>query len=267
MKNIHVGGARVSYRVDGGGSGIVLVSGTGGNLHSNWDHLMGHFAPHRSVVRVDYSGSGDTHDNHEVLSIELLAAQVIAAAKAAEAAPFDLVGYSLGAGVAIYIAATHPDLVRSVTLLAGFASGNETRLKLQSELWLDLIRHDPRAFARMVLLTGFSPAFLSRLTEQQIGDWLEAIVTVNRWEGIARQIELDRRLDVAAYARAIRAPTLVIGCGQDQMVPVEHSRELEAMIPGATYAQLDAGHLAPFECPDEFAQMVLYFIERAAHSC
>lgn len=263
MKNIELSDATVSYRIDGSGQGLVLVSGTGGNLQSNWDHLIDHLAPHRTVVRVDYSGSGETRDNHGILSVEILAGQVVAAAKASGAVPFDLVGYSLGASVAIYIAAKFPELVRSLVLLAGFASGKETRLALQSELWLDLIRLDPRAFARVVLLTGFSPAFLSKLGDEQIGEWVEAICTVNRWDGITRQIDLDRRLDVSAQAQRIDRPTLVIGCTQDQMVPIEHSRALAAAIPGARYAELDSGHLAPFERPDEFVRMVLNFIEPA----
>lgn len=267
MKNIEVSGATVSYRVDGSGQGLVLVSGTGGTLQSNWDHLIDALAPHRTVVRVDYSGSGETRDSHEILSVEILAEQVVAAAKASGAEPFDLVGYSLGASVAIHIAAQYPERVRSLVLLAGFASAEDSRLQLQSGLWLDLIRLDPRAFARLVLLTGFSPAFLSQLDEQQIGEWVEAICTVNRWDGIARQIDLDRRLDVRAQLPRIAAPTLVIGCAQDQMVPVEHSRALAAAIPGAHYAQLDSGHLAPFERPAEFVRMVLEFSElRASYS-
>lgn len=264
MQTVEVSNATVSYRVDGGGPGLVLVSGTGGNLQSNWDHLIDYLAPHRTVVRADYSGAGETRDSHKILSIEILAQQVIAAAKAAGALPFDLVGYSLGAGVAIYIAAEYPELVRSVVLLAGFASGDEPRLKLQSELWLDMIRVDPRIFARSILLTGFSPAFLSKLNSVQVGEWVDAICTVNRWDGIARQIDLDRRLDVSVQVKKINKPTLVIGCTQDQMVPIEHSHALAAAITGASYAELDSGHLAPFERPDEFVQMVLGFIEPQA---
>ncbi|PLC49601.1 alpha/beta hydrolase [Pollutimonas subterranea] len=261
MKKVEVFGATVSYRVDGNGPGLVLVSGTGGNLQSNWDHLIDQLTPQRSVVRVDYSGSGETLDTHESLSVQILAEQVVAAAKASGAVPFDLVGYSLGAGVAIYIAAEYPELVRSLVLLAGFASGQETRLKLQSELWLDLIRLEPRAFARLILLAGFSPPFLSGLDDRQVDEWIDAICTVNRWDGIARQIDLDRRLDISAQVQKINRPTLVIGCGHDQMVPVEHSRALAATITGSRYAELDSGHLAPFECPDEFVKLVLDFID------
>lgn len=260
MKKIEVAGAKVSYRVDGSGAALVLVSGTGGNLHSNWDHLVELLTPQRRVVRVDYSGSGETEDDGGTLSVDMLADQVVAAAKAADAIPFDLVGYSLGAAVSIHIAAEYPQLVRSMVLLAGFASGQDTRLQLQSDLWADLIRLHPRLFARMILLTGFRPEFLASLDEHQIKEWVDAICTVNRWDGIVRQIELDSRLDVRPQLKRIAQPTLIIGCSHDHMVPASHSKALAAAISGARYAELDSGHLAPFERAGEFVQMMLGFI-------
>jgi pimeloyl-ACP methyl ester carboxylesterase len=260
VKKLEVAGATVAYRADGSGPALVLVSGTGGNLHSNWDHLVPLLAAQRTVVRVDYSGSGETEDDGRALSVEMLAEQVVAAAKAAGATQFDLVGYSLGAAVSVYIAAEYPQIVRSVVLLAGFASGQDTRLQLQSDLWNDLIRLHPRLFARMILLTGFRPDFLASLSDEQIKEWVDAICSVNKWEGIVRQIELDASLDVRPQLPRISQPTLVIGCSHDHMVPASHSRALAAAIPGARYAELDSGHLAPFERAEEFLQMVLGFI-------
>ncbi|WP_269495062.1 alpha/beta fold hydrolase [Castellaniella sp. S9] len=260
MQFVEVQGTRVSYEVDGEGPGLVLVAGTGGNLQSNWGHLVAPLAAGRKVVRPDYSGSGETTDPPGDLSVELLAAQVVAAAEAAGAAPFDLVGFSLGACVSAYIAAEHPDLVRSVTLLAGFPTGRDARLGLQSELWLDLIRHDPHGFAKMILLTGFSPAFLAGMERDVMNQWLDAIIVSNRWEGIARQIQLDGRLDIRPQLPRIKAPTLVIGCTQDYMVPKAHAKALADAVPGARYAELDCGHLAPFERAEEFLGMVLGFV-------
>jgi len=109
------------------------------------------------VVRPDYSGSGATVDDGQPLSVEILAAQVVGAARAAGAVPFDLVGFSLGASLATYIAAEYPAEVRSVAVLAGFASGRNSRFKLQFGLWRDLIGGDVGALAKLMVLTGMSP--------------------------------------------------------------------------------------------------------------
>ena len=264
MPSVNVSGANVVYEVDGSGSNMVLVSGTGGNLHSNWDHLMPRFTETRRVVRVDYSGSGQTTDAGATLSVEMLAQQVVAAAQAADAEPFDLVGYSLGTCISIYIAARYPEFVRSLVLLAGFSNGTDTRSRLQAGLWLDLIERDPKLFAKMIVLDGMSPKRVAAMDDVQIGAWIDAICNNNDWRGISRQIDLDRRVDVTDMLDEIQAPTLVIGCKHDHVIPVEHARSLASAIRGAQYVELDAGHLAPFEQPEAFGDLVLDFVSRTA---
>ncbi|MDX3894160.1 alpha/beta hydrolase [Pusillimonas sp.] len=257
---VEIDGAEVAYRVDGSGPALVLVSGTGGNLHSNWDHLMEPLAAHRRVIRVDYSGSGDTRDDGRALTVSMLAEQVLAAVRACSVASFDLLGYSLGSAVAAHITAEYPQLVRSLVLVAPFAQGGEPRIKLQFELWQQLIRLDPAAFARLVLLNGFSPAFLRGFDDRQIGQWVELIQQSNRWDGMLRQVELDARLDVSGQLARIDRPTLVIGCLQDYILGPEPARAIARAISGARYAELDAGHMAPFERPQELLQLVGEFL-------
>lgn len=263
MNTVDVGAARVAYRVDGVGPGLVLVHGTGGDSESNWGHLVEHLAPHWTVVRPDYAGSGSTLDNGDALTTTVLAAQVVAAAQAADAAPFHLVGFSLGAAVAAFIAAEYPTLVRSVVLLAGFTSCKDSRQRMQFELWRDLIRSDRRSMARLVLLTGFSPGFLSGLGDAAIDENIDAILRDNNWNGMARQVELDLTLDVSDHARQIARRVLVIGCTQDQMVPIAHARQLAQLIAGARYTEMETGHLAALEQPTRFIGLVSNFLREA----
>lgn len=260
VNSVDFAGARIAYRVDGSGPGLVLVHGTGGDSESNWGHLVEFLAPHWTVVRPDYSGSGETQDNGAPLSTAMLAAQIVAAAQAAGTVPFDLVGFSLGAAVATFIAAEYPTLVRSVVLLAGFASSEDARQKMQFELWRELIRSDHSSMARLVLLTGFSPAFLSGLGNAAMAENIEAIVRNNNWEGMARQVELDLTIDVRDQARRIEKPVLVIGCTHDHMVPSAHARQLATLIPGAKYAEMETGHLALLEQPARFVELVSDFL-------
>lgn len=263
---VHVASATVSYQTDGQDHlpALVLVSGTGGDMHSNWDHLIGQFTPYRKVLRVDYSGAGKTQDDGEPLHVDILAEQILAAADAAHIKQFDLVGYSLGSCIAMTIAARHPKKVRSLVLLAGFAYGGHSRLAMQCDLWQQLIKHDPTAFAKAIVLTGFTPAFVNAMSADDIQLWVNAICSSNNWNGILRQIDLDRRLDVREHLPGIQAPTLVIGCSNDFMVPKEHARELAKTIPQARYLELESGHLAPFERPNDVAKLITTFIQTQA---
>jgi 3-oxoadipate enol-lactonase len=262
MATVKVRDSVVEYLVDGIGPGLVLVHGTGGSAEANWGHLVDRFSQHWTVIRPNYSGSGNTTDEGGPLSVEQLAGQVLAAAKAAGKLPFDLVGFSLGATVAAAVAARAPDLVRSVILVAGFVDSTDSYLKLEFSLWRDLIAGNRPALARLFLLTGFSHGFLANLNEAEVEASASSIVEGTNWDGLARQVELDLMLDEREKVRSITRPTLVIGCTYDCIVPVRHPQLLAATIPGAEYTELAAGHLIALEQPDAFASAIEAFFLR-----
>jgi 3-oxoadipate enol-lactonase len=173
---------------------------------------------------------------------------------------FDLVGHSLGAAIAIQLAASSADLVRSLIVVAGFSRGAEPRLKLQFELWLDLLRTNRDAFLRLLLLSGLTPAFVSRVGTSTIEDMIKGYMPLANWEGLARQVELDLAVDVSGQARRVTCPTLVINCAHDQIVT--QTPELAASIPGSMCQQISAGHLAYFEGADEFLSLATEFLHR-----
>ncbi len=259
MAYVKIGEDQVEYESDGHGPRLVLIHGTGADAQTNWAHLLPALTPAWQVIRPNYSGSGGTRDTAPALSMAQVAGQVLGAARAAGPGPYVLAGYSLGAAIATYLAAEYPEEVRAVVLLAGFASGDDTRLKLEFELWRKLIHTDRRSFSQNILLSGFSPPFVSAMSQQQIEDILQMMLTGNDWEGMLRQIELDLIVDVTEQARRITQPTLVIGCTYDHMVPIQHAQALAALIPTATYAQMDAGHLAPIEQPETFVRLLTEF--------
>lgn len=257
---VELDGARVAYRVDGEGPPLLLVSGTGGDLNSNWDHLMPALIGRRTVLRVDYSGSGHTQDDGGVLTLATLASQVMAAATANGFESFDLLGYSLGGAVASAIAAEGKGQVRSLMLLAPLVNGSEPRLQLQFDIWQQLIRTDPVTFARLVLLNGFSPRFLRQFTHEQIAQWTELICASNHWGGLLRQVELDSRIDIRCDLPKISARTLVVGGAQDFVLGSNQAAQAAALVPGAQYTELDAGHMMPFECPEDLLDVIEKFL-------
>lgn len=257
MPTVSAGDASVHYEVTGNGPGLVLVHGTQGNGQTNWGHLAAGFADARTVITPDYSGSGLTTDGGGELTPESLAKQVVEVARDAADGPVDLLGFSLGSVVAAAAAALHPDLVRRLVLVAGWAHGEDSRHRLNFELWRDLALTDFDLFNRFGVLTGFSPAFLSMLGH----DGVREILSVGSPEpGLDRQIALDLRADIRGLLPKITAPTLVVGLAQDQMVPLSGPRELHESIAGSRYAELDSGHLVLFERPDDLVALVRDFL-------
>ena len=255
---VSVGSARVAYRVLGMGPAVLLVNGTGGG-DGHWGDLIERLARSRTVVTLDYSGAGETTDDGAPLDLQTLARQVAAVAEAVGAPQVDLVGHSLGAAIATVLAAERPQAVRTLTLVAGFLTADEPRLKLTFELWRRLIASDRQGFIQLLALTTLSDKFFASPLAAHLDALAQGILTGTNWEGLARQVELDLRVNIRAEASRVGCPTLVVGCAHDQIVT--RTRDLCELIPGARFGEIDAGHQAYFEASEEFAAMFLTFAD------
>lgn len=254
-------GMKVGFRKDGTGPALVLVHGTGGDGESNWEGVSKELSKDYTVLRPDYTGSGETGDHGRDLTVAYLASQILAVVDHADVDSFAIAGFSLGAAIAVRIAADHPERISKLVLIAGFAR-LDPRLKMQFELWRDLIASDREAMARLVLLTGFSPDALSSWGFEGVEEAVRDTVETQDWRGMARQVEVDLTLDVGDAVQKIVTPTLVIGATYDHMVPPAHSKALAASIKGASYVEVPTGHLAPMERPDLTASEIRNFLSR-----
>lgn len=253
--------AMVSYKVDGSGpSNLVLVHGAGANAETNWGHLVKYLAHSYKVVRPNFSGAGDTRDDGLPLTTAQLAEQVIAAAKAANAIPFDLVGFSLGTSVSTYIAAKHPEYVKSLVLVAPYLKGN-ARTKFEFNLWKELISSNIKTMSNLIIQTGFSTKFTSTWDEKTLADAIESNITTINWDGFHRQAELLIKTDVTELAKKISKPTLIIGCTYDYMIPPIFAIEAAKIIPHSQHTELDSGHMVIYEKTDELINLIVPFIQ------
>lgn len=262
MYKVKVSNATVTFHAQGEGPGLILVHGTGADWKGNWGEIIESFSPYRKVVCPNYSGSGETKDNGEDLSIEMLAEQIIAAAEESKIVPFDIMGFSLGATLTAYIAAEYPEYVNSVILVGGFASTDDSRSQLQFNLWKELIEFNQPVLAKIIMLTGFTPDFVASMTIAQVEENIKNIIENNNWDGMARQVELDLNVNIKDKIRKITKPTLVIANNHDYMVSKERSLELVKLNPKFEYAEIESGHLVVHEKPKELIEISLEFLLR-----
>lgn len=258
IESFQSGAATIGYRCEGEGPALVLVHGTGGDGAANWDLVVPHLEGRR-ILRPDYAGSGLTEDPATTLTLDHLADQVLAAMEHSGFETCDLAGFSLGAAVAVRIAARDPGRIENLILLGGFATGADPRSRLQFDLWIELAERDRHTLARLLLLTGFSADHVAKM--DNLDEVISQMVEFTNWEGMIRQVKLDREIDVSADLAAVTARTLVLGNRLDQMVPPAASVELAAGIPGAQLGWIDGPHLSPMECPEEVAAAINGFLD------
>jgi pimeloyl-ACP methyl ester carboxylesterase len=113
-----VNGLKMYYEVHGSGEPVVLLHGAFMTITNNWTGWIGELAKTRQVIAVEMQGHGRTADIERDFSNENLADDVAALLDHLKIPSADLIGYSMGGGVAMQCAIRHPDKVRKVVVIS-----------------------------------------------------------------------------------------------------------------------------------------------------
>jgi pimeloyl-ACP methyl ester carboxylesterase len=113
-----VNGLKMYYEVHGSGDPVVLLHGSFMTITNNWSGWIGELSKTRKVIAIEMQGHGRTADINRDFSYENLADDVAALLDHLEIERADLIGYSMGGGVAMQCAIRHPEKVRKVVSIS-----------------------------------------------------------------------------------------------------------------------------------------------------
>lgn len=193
----------------GTGRPLLLIHGNSEDLHY-FDHNVPTFAQARYVVAMDCRGQGRSQRGSGPLTLDRMAedaAEVIRSISLPDEAgrvPFDVLGFSDGANVAMLVAIRHPEMVHRLVLNSGniAVDGMVRRLRWKLRLLDRCLRIKNRR--------------LARITREH-----ELLRLMLDPPGISPD-ELTR----------LHMPTLVIAGSRD-VIRRAHTRMIAALIPGA----------------------------------
>jgi pimeloyl-ACP methyl ester carboxylesterase len=112
-----VNGISLYYEIHGTGEPVVLLHGGLGAIEMFGDVLT-LLAQDHQVIAVDLQAHGRTTDVDRPLRFETMADDIAALVRYLGLENADVVGYSLGGGVALRTAVQHPDVVRKLVLVS-----------------------------------------------------------------------------------------------------------------------------------------------------
>jgi pimeloyl-ACP methyl ester carboxylesterase len=113
-----VNGVKMYYEVHGSGEPVVLLHGAFMTITNNWTGWIDELAKTRKVIAVEMQGHGRTADIERDISSENLADDVAALLDHLKIPKADLIGYSMGGGVAMQCAIRHREKVRKVVVIS-----------------------------------------------------------------------------------------------------------------------------------------------------
>jgi pimeloyl-ACP methyl ester carboxylesterase len=175
------------------------------------------------------------------------------AARVLKSAPdrFALAGLSMGGYVAFEILRQAPERVERLALLDTSARADtpETLARRKSLISLAETGRFKGVTSRLM------PSFVhpDRLNDAELTKVVIGMAEKTGRDGYMRQqTAIIGRQDSRRTLTQIRAPTLVVCGADDQVTPLELSREMATDIPNSRLVVLErCGHLAPLERPDE----------------
>lgn len=249
---------RLAVARSGSGPAVLFLHPIG--LHGGFwqpviDALEGRLTSHA----VDLPGHGGSKTGQGAPTIPGMAADLAAWMRAEGLESAIVVGCSLGGMVAQALAAQDPDLVRGLVL----ANTNFTQTEAGRAAMRDraaLARKGMDQVTDPWLERWFSPETRAGMPDAVA--LIAAMLLAADAETHARCWEAIGDLDLADALPRITAPALVVAGGDDRSIPLEKSRDLAAALPQAELRLFEgAGHLTPYERPQEFADLVLDFAQ------
>ena len=112
-----VNGLKLYYEVHGAGQPLVLLHG-GVGATEMFSPILPALSKTRQVIAVDMQAHGRTADIDRPLSMEAMADDVAALIQYLRIEKADVMGYSLGGGVALRTAIQHPGIVRKLVVVS-----------------------------------------------------------------------------------------------------------------------------------------------------
>jgi pimeloyl-ACP methyl ester carboxylesterase len=228
---------------------LLLIMGLG--LASDaWDTLPTRLAQHFRVIALDNRGMGQSSPSPGGFRIHDLADDAARVLDAEDIGQAHVFGISMGGMIAQELALRHGARVRTLALGATFSShwrSHKPELGVARDLLMvSLSYRHPRRMANLLV----SDEFYTSHRDRFVG-WLSRL-SHPLPSSARRQILAIALHEAEERLRQLRIPTLVISGSNDRLVPVENSRRLVKLIPGARYVELPgAGHAFPFECTDQ----------------
>ncbi|MFD2416852.1 alpha/beta fold hydrolase [Amycolatopsis pigmentata] len=267
MPTVTANGATIAYHDEGPRDAPTVLFGHG-LLFGGWM-----FRPQIAALRdryrcvtLDWRGQGESPAAAGDYGMDTLAADAVALIGELGLAPVHWVGLSMGGFVGQRLAARHPHLLRSLTLLGTSAAAEDRRAAREYKLlgWFQRFFGVKPVLGNVAPLL-FGPTFLSDpASEPIIGEWAHRLASIDRSALRRAVFGVADRAPVEPEITTIVAPTLVVTGADDRATPPERARRIAALIPGAELHIIgDCGHSSTLEQPSVITKLLDEFLTGA----
>ena len=210
-----VNGVELYYETHGAGHPMILLHGGLGSGEM-FAPILPTLADKHQVILVDLQGHGRTADIDRPLDVTLMADDIAALIDHLGLARPDVVGFSLGGGVALQVAVRHPEKVGRVVA----ASANIRR----SAIYPEMLAQQGQVNAAAAEFMKETPLYeLYQRVAPRPADFPRLLDKIGE--------AMSKDFDYTEQVRGLRVPTLVVAADAD-MAPPSHFVEVFNLLDG-----------------------------------
>ena len=220
---VPVNGLQMYYEIHGEGQLLVLLHGAFSGIGTSFGKVIPGLSRHRQVVAFELQAHGRTADIDRPLTLEGMADDVATAIRQLGLGQVDVLGYSMGAAVALHLVVRHPEVVRKLI----FVSGTYKLSGIHPGLMEGLGQMTPE----MMYGSPFHQEYIRIAPRPEDFNKL-----------FAKKTEMDRQTKDFSEEdiRHIKAPTLII-IGDSDLTRPEHAVEMFRLLGGGVFGDTPAG--------------------------
>jgi pimeloyl-ACP methyl ester carboxylesterase len=210
-----VNGLEMYYEIYGEGQPLILIHGGLGAI-AEFGQLVPLLAETRQVIAVELQAHGRTADIDRPLSYENLADDVAALITELDYESADVMGFSLGGGVALQTAIRHPEVVNKLVLVSTPYSREGIH---------------PEFLMSMEAMTAESADMMFETPMYQL--YSAIAPNTDDWSTVVGKVGdmMRQNYDWSGDVALITAPTLILA-GDSDMIPPSHAAALFALLGG-----------------------------------
>jgi pimeloyl-ACP methyl ester carboxylesterase len=269
QRSIESRGCRLVYDIYGQGPPVLLIQGVG--VHGDgWRPQVEALSDRYACLSFDNRGMGRSQPAGASITVEQMAedAEALLDAEGWDAA--HVIGHSLGGLVALHLALSARERVRSLSLLCTFAGGRDAAPPTARMIWLGLRsrvgsrRMRRRAFLQLVM----PPQSAEDVDPDELAEQLASLFghdLADQPPVVSPQLKALRAYDATPRLGELAGlPTLVVSAVHDPIAPPRSGRVLAGGIPGARYVEIaDASHGVPIHRAGQINSLLLEHLAAA----
>jgi pimeloyl-ACP methyl ester carboxylesterase len=259
---LELDGSRIAFDRRGSGSSLVLVHGILQD-HRAWRHQIDTLADEFDVVAWDAPGCGRSDDPPPTFRMPEYADRLAALITALGLERPHVVGLSLGGALALELYRRHPEIPRSLVLVAAYAGWAGS---LPPEVGAERLARAVEEADRSpeTFIPGWIPGLLTEATPAAEAEEVVAMMIGSYHRaGYLAMAHALAEADLRDALPRIEVPTLLLYGEADRRCPLSVGEALRDGIRGSRLEVLPrVGHLVNIEAPERFDAEVRGFFRR-----